>query len=102
MPGLLATIFGEPATDSAVPAEVWQQVVDSLPPRSKEVVLLRFWGCLTIKEVGRQLLRADGKGRGVSYGRAQQLVAKSLWQLRHPSRSLKLRPYLEKTQDDNA
>jgi RNA polymerase primary sigma factor len=66
-------------------------VLDSLTPRERRVLQLRF-GLVddhqcTLDEIGKRI--------GVTRERIRQIEAKALRKLRHPSRSKKLRDYLE-------
>ena len=67
------------------------QVLDSLADRERKVIELRF-GLVdghprTLEEVGREF--------GVTRERIRQIESKSLAKLRHPSRSSKLKDYIE-------
>ncbi len=67
------------------------KVLDSLSERERKVIELRF-GLLdghprTLEEVGREF--------GVTRERIRQIESKTLCKLRHPSRSAKLKDYLE-------
>ncbi len=67
------------------------EVMNSLSDREKEVLMLRF-GLIdgrarTLEEVGKQF--------NVTRERIRQIEAKALRKLRHPSRSKKLKDYLE-------
>ena len=67
------------------------QVLDSLADRERKVIELRF-GLVdghprTLEEVGREF--------GVTRERIRQIESKTLAKLRHPSRSQKLKDYLE-------
>ena len=66
-------------------------VLDSLTERERRVLELRFGlddgRSRTLEEVGREF--------GVTRERIRQIEAKALRKLRHPSRSKKLRDYLE-------
>ena len=65
-------------------------VMDTLTPREKKVLELRFGltdgRTRTLEEVGREF--------GVTRERIRQIEAKALRKLRHPSRSKKLRDFL--------
>jgi len=68
-----------------------QGILDTLTPRERRVLQLRF-GLIdshqrTLEEVGKRI--------GVTRERIRQIEAKALRKLRHPSRSKKLRDYLE-------
>ena len=66
-------------------------VLDTLTPREKKVLSLRFG-----LEDGRQrTLEEVGQEFNVTRERIRQIEAKALRKLRHPSRSKKLRDYLE-------
>ncbi|MCR5090434.1 MAG: RNA polymerase sigma factor RpoD [Oscillospiraceae bacterium] len=70
--------------------EQLEEVLDTLAPREKKVLELRF-GMLdgrtrTLEEVGREF--------NVTRERIRQIEAKALRKLRHPSRSKKLRDFL--------
>ncbi|MFO7773698.1 MAG: sigma-70 family RNA polymerase sigma factor [Dehalococcoidia bacterium] len=66
-------------------------VLDSLPKRERDVIKLRFGlrdgRSRTLEELGRQL--------GLTRERIRQIEHKALAKLRHPSRSRKLKDYLE-------
>ncbi len=68
-----------------------EDVLDSLSSRERKVLQLRFGlddgRSRTLEEVGREF--------GVTRERIRQIEAKALRKLRHPSRSKKLRPYLD-------
>ncbi len=67
------------------------EVLSTLSPREQQVVRLRFGlrdgRSRTLEEVGREF--------GVTRERIRQIEAKALRKLRHPSRSRKLKGYLE-------
>ncbi|CEP66707.1 RNA polymerase sigma factor RpoD [Moorella glycerini] len=71
--------------------EQLEEVLDSLTPREKRVLRLRFGlddgRARTLEEVGQEF--------GVTRERIRQIEAKALRKLRHPSRSKKLKDYLE-------
>jgi len=68
-----------------------QEVVGTLTPREQKVLILRFGledgRSRTLEEVGREF--------NVTRERIRQIEAKALRKLRHPSRSKKLKDYLE-------
>ena len=68
-----------------------REVLDTLSEREKKVLILRFGlddgRPRTLEEVGREFI--------VTRERIRQIEAKALRKLRHPSRSKKLRDYLE-------
>ena len=87
-------------TDSPSPSETasyallreqLDAVLDTLTPREKEVIRLRFGlddgRTRTLEEVGRQFR--------ITRERIRQIEAKALRKLRHPSRSKTLKDYLE-------
>jgi RNA polymerase primary sigma factor len=71
--------------------EQLEGMLDDLTEREKEVLRLRFGledgHPYTLEEVGRRF--------GVTRERIRQIEAKALRKLRHPSRSKKLRDFLE-------
>ena len=71
--------------------EQLMSVLDTLTPREKKVLSLRFG-----LEDGRQrTLEEAGQEFNVTRERIRQIEAKALRKLRHPSRSKKLKDYLE-------
>ena len=75
----------------ALMKEQLQDVLDTLTPREKKVLTLRFG-----LEDGRlRTLEEVGKEFNVTRERIRQIEAKALRKLRHPSRSKKLRDYLD-------
>ncbi|MDN5347968.1 MAG: polymerase primary sigma factor [Clostridia bacterium] len=79
------------AASSMLLREQLEEVLDSLTPREKRVLRLRFGlddgRSRTLEEVGQEF--------GVTRERIRQIEAKALRKLRHPSRSKKLKDYLE-------
>ena len=69
------------------------EVLDTLTPREEKVLRLRFGlddgRARTLEEVGREF--------NVTRERIRQIEAKALRKLRHPSRSKKLKDYLDST-----
>ena len=71
--------------------EQLEEVLDTLTDREKKVLSLRFG-----LEDGRgRTLEEVGKEFNVTRERIRQIEAKALRKLRHPTRSRKLRDYLE-------
>lgn len=68
-----------------------EEVLNTLTPREEEVLKLRFGlhggTCHTLEDVGNMF--------GVTRERIRQIEAKALRKLRHPSRSRKLKDYLD-------
>jgi RNA polymerase primary sigma factor len=71
--------------------EVTKEILDSLTPREAKVLRMRFGIEMntdhTLEEVGKQF--------DVTRERIRQIEAKALRKLRHPSRSEKLRSFLD-------
>ncbi len=84
-----------PAPDEAASyvllKEQLEEVLDTLTPREEKVLRLRFGlddgRSRTLEEVGQEF--------GVTRERIRQIEAKALRKLRHPSRSRKLKDYLD-------
>ena len=68
-----------------------QGVLDTLTPRERRVLQLRFG----LTDGHQRTLEEVGKRIGVTRERIRQIEAKALRKLRHPSRSKRLREYLE-------
>lgn len=80
----------EAASHALMREQLWD-VLNTLPPREEKVLRLRFGlddgNQRTLEEVGREFK--------VTRERIRQIEAKALRKLRHPSRSKKLKDYLE-------
>ena len=96
----LGRLFGGQNGDAPAPAEVaaftllkeqLMEVLDTLTPREEKVLRLRFGlddgKARTLEEVGKEF--------NVTRERIRQIEAKALRKLRHPSRSKKLKDFLE-------
>jgi RNA polymerase primary sigma factor len=66
-------------------------VLDTLTPREEKVLKLRFG----LEDGRARTLEEVGKEFQVTRERIRQIEAKALRKLRHPSRSKKLRDFLE-------
>src|ERR1700687_244284 len=86
-----ATLSPDDAALFASLREVTKEVLDSLTPREAKVLRMRFGIEMntdhTLEEVGKQF--------DVTRERIRQIEAKALRKLRHPSRSEKLRSFIE-------
>lgn len=71
--------------------ELLRDVLDTLTPREKKVLRLRFG----IDDGKQRTLEEVGQVFGVTRERIRQIEAKALRKLRHPSRSKKLRDFLD-------
>ena len=89
-----------PAEDAPAPAEAasfalmkeqLMEVLDTLTPREEKVLRLRFG----LDDGHQRTLEEVGKEFNVTRERIRQIEAKALRKLRHPSRSKKLRDYLD-------
>ena len=67
--------------------EVMDKVLSTLTPRQERVIRLRFFHDQTLEAIGEKF--------GVTRERIRQTEAKALRLLRHPSRSRKLRSFLD-------
>ncbi len=72
-------------------AEQTRKVLATLTPREEKVLRLRFG----IGEKADHTLEEVGRDFEVTRGRIRQIEAKALRKLRHPSRSRKLKPFIE-------
>ena len=68
-----------------------REILTSLSPREGRVLQLRFG----LKDGKSHTLEEVGKKFGVTRERIRQIEAKALRKLRHPSRSRKLKAFLE-------
>ena len=66
------------------------EVLSTLTPREEKVLKLRFG----IEDGRTRTLEEVGKEFNVTRERIRQIEAKALWKLRHPSRSKKLKDFL--------
>jgi len=71
--------------------EQLQKVLDGLAERERKVISLRFG----LKDGHPRTLEEVGREFGVTRERIRQIESKTLAKLRHPSRSSKLKDYLE-------
>ena len=71
--------------------EQLDDVLNTLTPREKKVLQLRFG----LNDGRSRTLEEVGNVFGVTRERIRQIEAKALRKLRHPSRSKKLKDYLE-------
>jgi RNA polymerase primary sigma factor len=85
-----ATPPSEAATQTMLHAQM-EDLLDTLTPRERRVLQLRFG----LADGHQRTLEEVGKRFGVTRERIRQIEAKALRKLRHPSRSRKLRDYLE-------
>jgi RNA polymerase primary sigma factor len=79
------------AASFALLQEQLRRVLDSLSERERRVIELRFG----LKDGHPRTLEEVGREFGVTRERIRQIESKTLSKLRHPSRSGKLRDYLE-------
>jgi RNA polymerase primary sigma factor len=85
-----ATAPSEAASLTMLRTEV-EDILDTLTPRERRVLQLRFG----LIDGHQRTLEEVGKRFGVTRERIRQIEAKALRKLRHPSRSKKLKDYLE-------
>jgi RNA polymerase primary sigma factor len=71
--------------------EQLESVLDTLNRRERDVIIMRFG----LRDGQPRTLEEVGKRFGVTRERIRQIESKTLSKLRHPSRSQKLRDYLE-------
>ncbi|MBU1087541.1 MAG: RNA polymerase sigma factor RpoD [Candidatus Omnitrophica bacterium] len=85
------------ATAHSMLKEQMEQVMETLSDREKKVLVLRFG----IKDGYPRTLEEVGKIFNVTRERVRQIEAKALRKLRHPTRSKKLRDFLEITMSEH-
>ncbi len=85
-----ATAPSDAASLTMLRTEV-EDILDTLTPRERRVLQLRFG----LIDGHQRTLEEVGKRFGVTRERIRQIEAKALRKLRHPSRSKKLKDYLE-------
>ncbi|MCP4649371.1 MAG: RNA polymerase sigma factor RpoD [PVC group bacterium] len=85
------------ATAHSMLKEQMEQVMETLSDREKRVLILRFG----IKDGYPRTLEEVGKVFNVTRERVRQIEAKALRKLRHPTRSKKLRDFLEITMGEH-
>ena len=68
-----------------------RRVLKSLTPREEQVLKMRFG----VGDGSEHTLEEVGRSFNVTRERIRQIESKALRKLRHPSRSKKLRPFLE-------
>jgi RNA polymerase primary sigma factor len=85
-----ATAPADAASLTMLRTEV-EDILDTLTPRERRVLQLRFG----LIDGHQRTLEEVGKRFGVTRERIRQIEAKALRKLRHPSRSKKLKDYLE-------
>lgn len=71
--------------------EQLEEVLDTLTPREEKVLRLRFG----LDDARERTLEEVGQSYGVTRERIRQIEAKALRKLRHPSRSRKLKDFLD-------
>ncbi|MGH7722497.1 MAG: RNA polymerase sigma factor RpoD [Candidatus Dormibacteria bacterium] len=79
------------AASTAILHTEMEDILDTLSPRERRVLQLRFG----LTDGHQRTLEEVGKRFGVTRERIRQIEAKALRKLRHPSRSRKLRDFLE-------
>ena len=89
------TVSGS-STSFSLPRERLEEVLDTLAPREKMVLELRFG----LTDGRTRTLEETGKEFNVSKERIRQIEAKALRKLRHPSRSKKLKDFLDGPEEE--
>jgi sigma-70-like protein len=84
-------------SSSAVPAVICLtgQVLRTLTPREEKVIKMRFG----LEDGSEHTLEEVGQSIAVTRERIRQIEAKALRKLRHPSRSRKLRAFMDGVRD---
>ena len=85
-----ATAPSDAATSAVLRTEL-EGMLDTLSPRERRVLQLRFG----LADGHQRTLEEVGKRFGVTRERVRQIEAKAIRKLRHPSRSRKLRDFLD-------
>ena len=80
------------ATDNSNLREQTKKVLSTLTPRQEKIVRMRFG----IEEKADHTLEEVGKDYNLTRERIRQIEAKALRKLRHPSRSKKLRTFIDR------
>ncbi|MFQ6019622.1 MAG: RNA polymerase sigma factor RpoD [Dehalococcoidia bacterium] len=86
-----STLAPSEAASHQLLKEQVQEVLSSLTPREQKVLILRFG----LEDGRSRTLEEVGRAFNVTRERIRQIEAKALRKLRHPSRSKKLKDYLE-------
>ena len=73
------------------PLKTINQALAPLTPRQRDIIQLRYG----LKSAAGETLAAIGKRYNVTRERIRQIEAKALRKLRHPSRSRRLKAFLE-------
>ena len=76
--------------------EMTENVLKTLTPREEKVVKMRFG----LDNGSDHTLEEVGQNFAVTRERIRQIEAKALRKLRHPSRSRKLEPFIENSEQD--
>ena len=89
--GTLSRTTTPPPPSHTLLKETLGNVLDSLTPREEKVLRLRFG----LEDGRNRTLEEVGKEFNVTRERIRQIEAKALRKLRHPSRSKKLKDFLD-------
>ena len=85
------TLTPQEAAAFAILKEQLISILDTLTPREEMVIRMRYG----LDDGHPRTLEEVGKAFGVTRERIRQIEAKALRKLRHPSRSRKLRDYVD-------